>query len=72
MPRAAIDNPFIFSKNVIMKKKNYLHPSVCRICLRTEGLLAVSLGEGSADPNKPVLAPPFGDAEAEEEGFEDY
>ncbi len=55
-----------------MKKKNYLHPSVCRICLRTEGLLAVSLGEGSADPNKPVLAPPFGDAEAEEEEFEDY
>ena len=48
-------------------KKVYLHPSVCSLSLRTEGLIAVSLNEGSADPDRPVLAPPYEEFDEAEE-----
>lgn len=53
-------------------KKVYLHPSVCSLSLRTEGLIAVSLSEGSADPDRPVLVPPYEDFDEAEEDPADF
>lgn len=55
-----------------MQKKKYQYPAVISMCLRTEGVIAVSLGEGSADPDKPVMAPPFEDDDEPDEGPINY
>lgn len=55
-----------------MQKKTYQHPVVSSMSLRTEGMIAVSLGDGSADPDKPVMAPPFEDDEELDEGPINY
>ena len=53
-------------------EKVYLHPSVCSLSLRTEVLIAVSLNEGSADPDRPVLVPPYEEFDEAEEDPADF
>ena len=55
-----------------MQKKTYQHPVASSMSLRTEGVIAVSLGDGSADPDKPVMAPPFEDDDELDEGPINY